>query len=391
MSVASSPGAGRSGAGPEAPTGPAVGVLQPGRSEGPPLASAAHRVADYEAAVAYCAARGWTDGLPVVPPTAERIWAMLAAAGRDPGDIVGQVPARRRTITAEKVAINAVMAGCDPIHFPVVLAAVEAMLDPAFNVHGPTASTSGVGILVIVNGPVAAAARFNARENLFGPGPASHANLVVGRAVRLVVMNALGSVPGGLDRACFGHPGKLAYCIAEDEAAIAGTPGWPPLAQERGVPAGLSAVTVFAGEAPHQVAAPRAAAPEPLLLAIADVMSSAGRVNVTGSGEFVVVIAAEHRRILTAAGWSKADVRRFLHERAGRSVADLKRLGRLPGPVEPGDERRVLPAAGSPDDIHLVAAGGHVGAYSVVIPGWTGTEHCRAVTRPVGVCLECQV
>lgn len=359
--------------------------------EGPPLASTPHRVADYETAVAYCEARGWTDGLPVVPPTAERIWAMLAAAGKSPIEIIGQVPARRRTITAEKVAANAVMAGCDPVHFPVVLAAVEAMLEPAFNVHGPTASTSGMGVLVIVNGPVAAEARFNAGENLFGPGPASRANVTVGRAIRLVLLNALGSVPGLLDRSCLGHPGKLAYCIAEDEAAIAGVPGWPPLAQERGIPADLSAVTVFAGEGPHQVVNGSAAEPEPLLASIADTMSAAGRLNVTGSGEYIVVIAAEHRRILTRAGWSKQDVRRFLYERAGRSVADLKRAGRLPGRADPGDERRWIPAAGSPDDIHVVAAGGDVGGYSAVIPGWTGTEHSRAVTRAVGVCLECRV
>jgi hypothetical protein len=295
--------------------------------EGPPLASTPHRVAEYEAAVAYCHDRGWTDGLPVV------------------------------------------------------LAAVEAMLEPLFSVHGPTASTSGMGVLVVVNGP--AARDFNAGENLFGPGPASRANVTVGLAIRLVLINALGTVPGLLDRSCFGHPGKLAYCIAEDEVAVSRAPGWAPLAAERGVQAGRSAVTVFAGEGPHQVVNGSAAKPEPLLASIADTASAAGRMNVTGSGELVVVIAAEHRRILIEAGWSKGDVRRFLHERAGRTLADLKRIGRVAGAVEPADERRWMPAAGSPDDIHVVAAWGGVGGYSVVIPGWTGTEHCRAVTREV--------
>jgi hypothetical protein len=353
----------------------------PSRREGPPLASTAHRVADYEAAVAYCEARGWTDGLPVVPPTAERIWAMLEAAGREPGEVVGKVPARRRAVTVEKLAVNAVMAGCEPRAFPVVLAAFEAMLDPAFGVHGPTASTSGQGMLVIVNGPAATAAGVNAGENLFGPGPASKANVTIGRAVRLGLVNALGTVPGRLDRACFGHPGKIAYCIAEDEAALAGRAGWAPLAAERGAPAGRSAVTVFAGEAPHQVSNGSAADPEALLASVADVMSAAGRLNVTGGGEFVVVIAAEHREVLFRAGRTKRDVREFLHRRAGRALADLRRVGRVKGAPEPGDEARFLPAAGTPDDIHVVAAGGPVGGYTVVIPGWTGVEHCKAVTR----------
>jgi hypothetical protein len=351
------------------------------RGEGPPLASASYRVEDYEAAVAFCEARGWTDGLPVVPPTAERIWTMLDAVGRPPTEVVGEVASRRRRVTVEKVAVNAVMAGCDPSAFPVVLAAVEALFEPAFGVHGPTASTSGQGILVVASGPAAAAGGLNAGENLFGPGPRSKANLTVGRALRLVLINALGTVPGALDRACFGHPGKIAYCIAEDEAAVAGRAGWEPLAQERGVPVGRSAVTLFAGEAPHQVANGSAGDPEPLLASVADVMSAAGRLNITGSGEYVVLVAAEHRRVLWKAGWTKLDVRRFLHRRAGRTLADLKRVGRVTGAVEAADEGRWMPAAGSPDDIHVVAAGGSVGGYTVVIPGWTGTEHCRAVTH----------
>lgn len=351
------------------------------RSEGPPLASASYRVQDYEAAVAFCEARGWTDGLPVVPPTAERIRGMLDAVGRAPSEVAGEVTPRRRRVTVEKVAINAVMAGCEPKAFPIVLAAVEALFDPAFGVHGPTASTSGQGVLVVASGPAAAAAGLNAGENLFGPGPGSKGNVTVGRAIRLVLINALGTVPGALDRACFGHPGKIAYCIAEDEAAVAGRAGWPALAEERGVPAGRSAVTVFAGEGPHQVANGSAGEAEPLLASVADVMSAAGRLNITGSGEYVVVIAAEHRRVLFNAGWTKRDVRRFLYERAGRTLADLERVGRVKGPIEPGEERRWMPAAASPEDIHVVAAGGSVGGYSVVIPGWTGVEHCRAVTR----------
>src|SRR5262249_6322227 len=156
---------------------------------------------------------GWTDGLPVVPPTEDRVRALLATVARDPGEIAGRLPERRRAVSVEKIAINAVMAGCQPEYFPVVLAAVEAMSDPACSLHAPSASTGGAAMLVVGHGPIAADLGVNHGVNLFGPG--NRANATIGRAVRLVLINCFGAIPGALDRATLGHPGKYAYCIAE--------------------------------------------------------------------------------------------------------------------------------------------------------------------------------
>ena len=156
---------------------------------------------------------GWTDGLPIVPPTTERVAAFLDAAGRDAAEVIGELPERRRVITADKVAANAVMAGCRPEYMPVVLAAAAAMLAPEFNLVGPSSSMGGAAVLTIVNGPVARELNINARNNLFGPG--NRANATIGRALRLLLMNACAAIPGLFDRSVIGHPGKYTYCIAE--------------------------------------------------------------------------------------------------------------------------------------------------------------------------------
>jgi len=322
--------------------------------------------------------RGWTDGLPVVPPTEPSIRAMLEAAGLAPDAVIGEVPARRRRLTAEKVAINAVMAGCLPGYMPVLVAAVEALCDPAFSVHGPAASTSGMGLLTIVHGPIARELGINAGENLFGPG--HRANATLGRALRLLLLNGLGAIPGKLDRSVFGHPGKYTYTIAELEEKSP----WPPLHAERGLGRETSAVTVFACEAPHQVFNGTARTPEAVLGTVADVMAAGGRLAVGGQ-EFCVLLGPLHAEVTAGAGWSKADARRFLAERAVRTAADLKRIGRLPDPVEPGDAERIHAAVERPEDILLLVAGGDAGSYSVVMPGWAGREHSQAVTRPVRV------
>ena len=211
---------------------------------------------------------GWTDGLPILPPTAEKVAEFLAAGGRDGAEVVGELPERRREITAEKVAANAVMAGCRPEYMPVVLAATEAMLAPPFNLVGPSSSMGGAAVLVIVNGPIVGELGINSRNNLFGPG--NRANSTIGRAVRLILMNACAAIPGLYDRSVIGHPGKFSYCIAEAETET----HWTPLHVERGFSAEQSAVTVFASEAPRQVRS--VGHPEAILYAIADVASSLG-------------------------------------------------------------------------------------------------------------------
>jgi hypothetical protein len=348
------------------------------------LRSTQVEVADPLAAIETCFEKGWTDGLPVVPPTADRIWAMLDAMGKQPEDVLGEIPARARRITAEKLAINAVMAGCLPVYAPVLLAVTEALCDPAFSVHGPTASTSGMGILTIVSGPIASQIGLNAGENLFGPG--WRANATIGRALRLLLRNVCGAVPGVLDRSCFGHPGKFTYCIAEDEARSP----WIPLHAERGIPLEESAVTLFAGESPHQVANHSAADPEAILSTIADVMVAGGRLSLSGQ-QFVVIIAGEHRQRLSQRDWTKKDVRAWLHEHAARSEEDLARAGRLPFPETPAQAARQYRAVTEPEDILVVAAGGDAGGYSVVIPGWSGRAHSQAVTKMIPPCPTCRV
>ena len=199
-------------------------------------------------AIERCYELGWTDGLPVVPPTEARVAEFIERTGRPSGEAVGELPERRREITVGKVAANAVMAGCLPEYMPVVLTATEAMLDPVFNLVGPSSSMGGSAILTIVNGPVVRELNINARNNLFGPG--NRANSTIGRAIRLILINACASIPGLFDRSVLGHPGKVQLLHRRERG---GHPlGTPP--RRAGVlRPEQSAVTVFAGATPRQV------------------------------------------------------------------------------------------------------------------------------------------
>ena len=339
-------------------------------------------------AIETCYELGWTDGLPVSPPTTERVGQFLEHVGRDPSEILGEIPERRRQITVVKAAANAVMAGCLPQYLPVVLAATQAMLAPEFNLVGPSSSLGGAAVLVIVNGPVVHQLGINARANLFGPG--NRANATIGRAIRLILMNACAAVPGLFDRSVIGHPGKYTFCIAEAETET----HWTPLHVERGLNADQSAVTVFAAEAPRQVRA--TGHPEAILYSIADAASSLGTsLSTSGSvgdreqgvrqGQLVVTIAGEAR---LWQNWSKADVREYLHLKIRRSVADLKRAGVLTGPNKPEDGQRFLSLVPEPEDILLVFAGGEEANMSSVIPSWGPKVASTAVTRPIDITLR---
>ena len=192
-------------------------------------------------AIETCYELGWTDGLPVVPPTAERIQEFLDNVNLPGSHIVGEIPERRRSITLDKVASNAVMAGCLPEYFPAVLAATEAILDPKFNLIGPSSSLGGAGILLIFNGPVVSKLGINSRNNLFGPG--NRVNATIGRSIRLILMNACAAIPGLFDRSVIGHPGKFSYCIAEAQTET----HWDPLSVQKGFSENVSTVTAFAG------------------------------------------------------------------------------------------------------------------------------------------------
>jgi hypothetical protein len=342
------------------------------------------------AAIEFCYAQGWTDGLPVVPPTEERVAAFLAVLGRERDEVLGRVPERRRTVTVEQAVTNAVMAGCLQEYAPVVVAAVEAMLQPAFNLVGPSASLGGSAILVIVNGPIVDDLGINCRNNLFGAG--NRANATIGRAVRLVLLNTCGAIPGLFDRSCLGHPGKYTYCIAEN----ATDSPWTPLHAERGLQAEDNAVTVFACEGPRQVRSGLRPTPEGILTTVADAMSTLGTsLTTSGSvgesatgtrqGEIAIVMAGEHMRTIARHGWDKVDIRRFLRAQARRTVADLKRGAGLPGEVVAGDETTYVPAVAHDEDILVVAAGGDEGAMSAVIPSWGPKVASTAVTWPITV------
>lgn len=339
------------------------------------LASKRYPVRDLADAIELCYEKGWTDGLPVVPPTPERVEAMLDAAKLDLQQEVAYIAHRAVSITAEKVAINAVMAGCKPEYMPVVVAAIEGIGDPIWSYHGPGTSTAGAGVLMIVNGPIARELDINSGDNLFGPG--WRANLTIGRAVRLVMRNVCGSRPGTLDRGTLGHPGKVSYVIAENELDSP----WVPLHVERGFGPEQSTVTVMAAEAPHQFYNQLSNTAEGILATLCDDMRISG--NVVGQPQYAVVIAGEHMRTIARDGWTKAQIRQFVFEHTQNPVAHLKRTHRLAGPVQPGDETRMRPLVATPDDIFVVAAGGRAGAFSAYIPGWGSKRSSQAVTKEV--------
>ena len=339
------------------------------------LTSKRHQVQATSDPVEFCFQQGWTDGLPVVPPTADRVGAMLEAARLAPGKQIALVEHRSVAITAEKVAINAVMAGCKPEYLPVVVAAVEGIGDPRWSYHGPGTSTGGAAVLMIVNGPIARELDINAGDNLFGPG--WRANLTIGRAVRLVMRNVCGSLPGLLDRGTLGHPGKLSYVIAENEADSP----WTPLHVEHGFRPEQSTVTVIASEAPHQFYNQLSPTAEGVLTTLADSMRISG--TVMGQSTYAVILAGEHMRTIAGSGWGKKEIRQFLFDHTKNSHAHLKRTQRMAGAIQAADETTMRPLVASPDDILVVAAGGRAGAFSAFVPGWGSAKNSQAVTKEV--------
>jgi len=269
---------------------------------------------------------GWGDGLPVVPPTRERVEAALRLLARDPDEPLGPVAPSMAEARVLTVVINAVAAGCRPAFLPVVLAAVEAVTDEAFNLRSVQGTADDVAPLVVVNGPVRRRIGLNAGPNVFGPG--WRANATIGRALRFVLTNIGEARPGRGDRSTLGHPGKYTYCIAENEEASP----WPPLHVDRGFDRETSAVTVFAAQAPHQVVDEVNHRPEGILTTVADAMATMGNNNMYRCGESLVVHSPGHAARIAAAGWSKADVREFLFQTARRPVGALQRGG------EYGDE-----------------------------------------------------
>lgn len=346
-----------------------------------PLASRTYDVADFAAAQELFHANGWTDGLPVVPPTAAAVQDCLAWVGMPPDALVGIEPVRAMPVTAEKLAVNAVMAGCLPMHFPVVVAAWTAMLREEFLLHGTTASTGGCAILVVINGPIrreiGASGGFNALAN------SDRATATIGRAIRLGLINILDVRPGGIDRSTLGHPGKFSFCLAEDEEDTA----WLPLAQTRGIPEGLSAVTVMAAQAPRQIMNEWTSAPEEILETFAAEMRANQRHYSIYPGNYAIVVPKQVREHLQAAGWSKADVQRFIFERARIRRSEWADVGK--GAVVRDRGETVYTALDSPEHLLVIAAGGPAGGFGAIIPPWLGHK-TKAVTVAIGACVDCQ-
>ena len=326
-------------------------------------------------------ARGWSDGLPLVPPTPERVARMCAGTTRAPGDVVAIVPPDLVECTVEKVAINAVMAGCRPEYLPVVLAALEAACTDEFNIHGLLATTWFSGPLVVVNGPVTRAIGMNSGVNALGPG--NRANATIGRALQLVVRNVGGGRPGGVDRATLGNPGKYTFCFAEDEA---GSP-WESLAAERGVPAGTSAVTLFAGEGVRGVVDQLSRAPESLTRSFAACLRTVGHPKNVFIWDAMLVVSPEHARVFREAGWTKARLRDELHAALQLPAEELVHgaggiaEGMPEWLCEPGSTLAKFRDGG----LLIAHAGGGAGLFSAIIGGWaSGAVGSEPVTREVG-------
>lgn len=336
------------------------------------LASEPHEVSSAFEAIELYFERGWTDGLPVVPPTPEAVDEFLTAVSMPPDQVLGVEPVKGAVITAEKAAINTVMAGCRPEYMPVVVAAVEAITEDQFNLHGISVSTMGAGILAVLNGPLVQTLAINTAESVFGPG--NRANATIGRAIRLIVSNVLATRAGDLDKATLGHPGKYAWCIGEK---VSRSP-WEPLHVARGFNHEENTVTVFAGLSGLQVGEHKANTPETLLNAFA------GRLYALGESmqEVLVVFCPEHAQHLKDAGWSRRQVCEYLFEITKTSPPKL--------PIANGAGERTSDGAAtepgalaSPDAVVPIVAGGDGGGWSMVIPMWSGGARTRSVTKRI--------
>ncbi len=325
--------------------------------------------------------RGWTDGLPVVPPTPELVEEMLRWTDRERYEVVVRVPPNWADGTVERLAINAVMAGCKPEYMPLVVAAMEALSRPEFNLYGVQATTHPAAPLLIFNGPLGREAGINSGAGVFGAG--FRANAAIGRAIRLILLNLGGARPGQLDKATMGTPGKYTYCIAENEAASP----WEPFHVEHGYPASASTVTVVPAEAPHNINDHYSVRGESVLKVLAGAIAQAGANNNWYDADIVVVLCPEHAATIARDAYSKQDVQRYLFEHARTPLwkwSPENVLGRFrekfPDRYADADEQTTLiPIVHEAESIQVIVAGG-AGKHSMHIPTM-GTR--RSLTHPI--------
>lgn len=327
---------------------------------------------DYDAVQDHYLEQGWSDGLPITPPTPERVEAMLAAVSLDPRHVVAQLPPNWGDATVERLAINAVMAGCLPQYLPVIVAGVGAMSDPAFNLYAIQATTHSCAPLLIVNGPIRRELGMNSASGAYGPG--WRANATIGRAVRLALFNIGGGHPGVGDMSTQGAPSKYSYCVAENEEANP----WEPLHVERGFAAGQSTVTVMGCEPPHNINDHTGFSAGEILTIIAGAMAVTGANNAYTGGETLLALGPEHASTMAADGFTKADICHWLHQYARipleryTEATMLERFGRIPdGPV---------PMVATPQELAIIVLGGP-GKHSSWVPTFGGAT--RSVTKVI--------
>jgi thiol-disulfide isomerase/thioredoxin len=338
------------------------------------------RLGEWDDDIEACFERGWSDGLPVVPPTDVRILRMLQGTARKPDEIVGDVPPNLSPITVEKVAINAVMAGCRPEYMPVVLAALEAALEPVFTMHGLLCTTCFSSPIIVVNGPIAAEIGMNSGINCLGQG--NRANATIGRALQLIIRNVGGGKPGELDRAVLGGPGKYTFCFAEDES----DPTWMPLSVARGILPGRNAVTLFQGDGIQGFIDQRSRTPEELTRSLAMSLLAVGHPKLCEFTNAMLVLVPEHYAIFKKAGWDRDRITQELHDamvRPGEAV--IQGAHGVGEGVDPKRREEMINKFW-PEGLLIVHAGGQAGLFSAICAGWTGgrfRHESRPVTRDI--------
>lgn len=332
--------------------------------------------------------KGWTEGLPVCPPTLDRVEEALAFLKRAPDDVVGIIPPKNGLATMEQVVINCLMAGCSPQMIPALLAALDAVLDPAFELAAVQITTNACAPLIIVGGPISRTLAFNGRHGSFAGG--SRANTAVGRALRLILRNIGGAVPGVISNVSQGHPGWYSFCVVENEDESP----WGPLHVDRGFGTEASCVTVFCCQPPFPLYVPGTA--ERILRVIAASLPTPGVNMFFGAGQLLLAFSPKPALELARAGYTKADVRRWIWEHARFELGQLRRAGvfgdephtvywgaRRSAPnVSQMSDDTLLPMVDSPDDILVIVTGASGQWWVSFCPGW-GEFGGLAVTRPV--------
>ena len=333
---------------------------------------------DFETANEELYLRGMTDGLPVIPPTPDRVERMLTGTREEPSRSLGQMGPGYGDATIERIAVNAVMAGCRPEYMPVLVAACEAMLEEEFNLYGVNATTHPVTPMLVVNGPIAARLKINSGYSCMGPG--WRANGTIGRAIRLILINIGGGTPGEGDRATHGTPAKYSFCLAENEVSSP----WAQLHVRRGFATEQSTVTVHASEAPHEINNHTSEDAKGVMLTFASTLSHLGHNNsYLGRGEVAICIGPEHAATIHRDGVTIESLQDYLFRNAGNSIAELKGVIRdnFDGmaPFDREDPAAFVPLVSKPEDYLLFVAGG-VGKHSMAMPSFGLT---RSVTREI--------